>query len=77
MEKVSDEKHLEDIVFQIECDMTEYSNYEGWINVAISSEHRANLINYGIECSKNIYDSFLKKKQELIKDNIHQDVDET
>jgi NTE family protein len=77
MEKVSDEKHLEDIVFQIECDMTEYSNYEGWINVAISSEHRTNLINYGIECSKNIYDSFLKKKQQFIEDNIDQDVDET
>jgi NTE family protein len=77
METVSDEKHLEDIVFQIECDMTEYNNYEGWINVPISSEHRGNLINYGIECSKNIYDSFLKKKQEFIEDNIDQHVDET
>jgi NTE family protein len=73
METISDEKHLENIPFEIDCDMTKYSNYEGWINVALSSDHRAELINYGIECSKTFYESFLEKKQEFTEDDITHD----
>lgn len=77
METISDEKKLESIPFELECDMAKYSNYDGWVNVALSSEHRANLINYGIECSKNNYESFLKKQQEVIESTIEQDVPKT
>jgi len=65
MDAISDEKYLENIPFEIECDMTKYSNYEGWVNVPFSSDHRAEVINYGIECSSMKYESFLQIQQSL------------
>ncbi len=73
MEEISDEKYLQNIPFQIECDMTKYNSYESWINVVASSSHRSKLIEYGIQYSKDTYESFLKKKQEFTEDDITQD----
>ena len=56
---ISDEHVLENIPYEVICKMTVFSTYDSWIQVPFSSEHRANLINYGIEISEKKLDEFL------------------
>jgi len=56
---INDEYILEKIPYEIICNMNIISSYDSWIQVPFSSEHRAKLINYGVEISEKKLDEFL------------------
>jgi predicted patatin/cPLA2 family phospholipase len=61
---INDEYILEKIPYEIICDMNIVSSYDSWIQVPFSAEHRAKLINYGVEISEKKLDEFLLHRDE-------------
>jgi predicted patatin/cPLA2 family phospholipase len=61
---INDEYILEKIPYEIICNMNIVSSYDSWIQVPFSSEHRAKLINYGVELSEKKLDEFLLHRDE-------------
>ena len=68
---INDEKVIRDIPYDIECDMNIFSSYETWINVTISQELRAALIDKGSEYAKTYYERWRQENIDttLTKDN--------
>ena len=62
---INDEKAIPYIPYDIECDMNIFNSYEAWINVPISQEHRAMLIDTGVEYAKSDYEKWLQKQQKM------------
>jgi predicted patatin/cPLA2 family phospholipase len=56
---INDEYILQKIPYEIICNMNIFSTYDLWMKVPFSSEHRANLLNYGAEISEKKLDEFL------------------
>jgi len=63
---INDECILQKIPYEIICNMNVVSSYDSWMQVPFSSEHRANLINYGVEISEKKLDEFLLYHNEQI-----------
>jgi predicted patatin/cPLA2 family phospholipase len=55
---INDEKGIPNIPYDIECDMNIFSSYETWINVPISQEYRATLIDKGSEYAQTYYEKW-------------------
>ena len=61
---INNERAIPYIPYGIECDMNIFSDYETWINVPISQEHRAMLIDTGIEYAKSDYEKWIQQQQQ-------------
>lgn len=61
IEYINDDKGIPNIPYDIECDMNIFSSYETWINVPISQEHRAALIDKGSEYGKANYEKWVQQ----------------
>ena len=61
IEYINDDKGIPNIPYDIECDMNIFSSYEAWINVPISQEHRAALIDKGSEYGKASYEKWVQQ----------------
>jgi hypothetical protein len=58
---INEEKCIPIIPYDIECNMNIFSSYETWINVPISHECRAFLINKGSEYGKLNYEKWVQQ----------------
>ena len=58
---INDDKCIPYIPYDIECDMNIFSSYETWINVPISQEYRAILIDKGSEYGKANYEKWVQQ----------------
>ncbi len=68
---ISDKFEIENIPYQIECDMSVFTTYDAWTQVPYSSEHRNNLIMYGAKVAENLYKSFVSHRDSLSEEPIH------
>jgi len=58
---INNERAIPYIPYGIECDMNIFSDYETWINVPISQECRAVLIDTGANCGKSSYEKWVQQ----------------
>ena len=58
---INDNDIIPNIPYDIECDMNIFNSYETWINVPISQEHRAALIDKGSEYGKSNYEKWIQQ----------------
>ena len=52
--------------YEVVCNMNIFTTYDAWIQVPYSSEHRNNLITYGIKVAEDLYESFISRRDSLI-----------
>jgi hypothetical protein len=64
--RINDEYFLEKIPYEVVCNMNIFTTYDAWIQVPYSSEHRNNLITYGIKVAEDLYESFISHRDSLI-----------
>jgi predicted acylesterase/phospholipase RssA len=67
--RISDELLLQNIPYQIECNMNIFTTYDAWMQVPFSSEHRDNLIKYGKKIAEETYEKFIVHRESLKEDN--------
>ena len=63
--RISDELVLKKIPYEIVCNMNIFTTYDSWTQVPFSSEHRSNLISYGIKTAEENYESFVSHRDSL------------
>jgi predicted acylesterase/phospholipase RssA len=63
--RVSDELVLKKIPYEIVCNMNIFTTYDSWTQLPFSSEHRNNLISYGIKTAEENYESFVSHRDSL------------
>ena len=63
--RISDELVLEIIPYEVVCNMNIFTTYDSWTQVPFSSEHRNNLISYGIKIAEEIHESFVSHRDSL------------
>lgn len=63
--RISDELVLEKIPYEVVCNMNIFTTYDSWTQVPFSSEHRINLISYGIKTAEENYESFVAHRDSL------------
>ena len=73
---INDKKFIPIIPYDIECDMNIFSSYETWINVPISQECRAILIDKGSEYGKASYEKWVQQNIINIKKDGNDDNDD-
>jgi hypothetical protein len=63
--RINDELVLEKIPYEVVCNMNIFTTYDCWTQVPFSSEHRSNLISYGIKKAEENYESFVAHRDSL------------
>lgn len=63
--RINDELVLEQIPYQVVCNMNIFTTYDSWTQVPFSSERRSNLISYGIKTAEENYESFVAHRDSL------------
>jgi len=63
--RITDELLLEQIPYQVVCNMNIFKTYDSWTQVPFSSEHRTNLISYGMKTAEENYESFVSHRDSL------------
>ena len=63
--RINDELVLEKIPYQVVCNMNIFTTYDSWTQVPFSSEHRSNLISYGMKTAEENYESFVLHRDSL------------
>lgn len=63
--RINDELVLEQIPYQVVCNMNIFTTYDSWTQVPFSSERRSNLISYGIKTAEENYESFVTHRDSL------------
>lgn len=63
--RVSDELVLKKIPYEIVCNMNIFTTYDSWTQLPFSSEHRNNLISYGIKTAEENYELFVSHRDSL------------
>ena len=69
--RINDEYLLEKIPYEVVCDMSVFTTYDAWTQVPYSSEHRNNLIVYGVKVAEDLYESFVSHRNSLSEEAIH------
>jgi predicted acylesterase/phospholipase RssA len=72
--RINDELVLEQIPYQVVCNMNIFTTYDSWTQVPFSSEHRSNLISYGIKTAEEKYESFVAHRDSLSIDHKNDDL---
>ena len=72
--RINDELALEQIPYQVVCNMNIFTTYDSWTQVPFSSEHRSNLISYGIKTAEEKYESFVAHRDSLSIDHKNDDL---
>lgn len=67
--RINDELLLQNIPYQIECNMNIFTTYDTWMQVPFSSEYRDNLIKYGKKIAEETYEKFIVHRESLKEDN--------
>jgi hypothetical protein len=63
--RINDELVLETIPYEVVCDMNVFTTYDAWTQVPFSSEHRNNLILYGIKIAEDIHETFISRRDSI------------
>jgi predicted acylesterase/phospholipase RssA len=63
--RINDELLLETIPYEVVCNMNIFTSYDAWTQVPFSSEHRNNLILYGIKIAEDIHETFISRRDSL------------
>jgi hypothetical protein len=63
--RVNDELVLKKIPYEIVCNMNVFTTYDSWTQLPFFSEHRNNLILYGIKTAEENYESFVSHRDSL------------
>jgi predicted patatin/cPLA2 family phospholipase len=63
--RVNDELVLKKIPYEIVCNMNVFTTYDSWTQLPFYSEHRNNLILYGIKTAEENYESFVSHRDSL------------
>ena len=63
--RINDELVLETIPYEVVCDMNIFTTYDSWTQVPYSSEHRNNLILYGIKIAEELHAKFISHRNSL------------
>jgi predicted acylesterase/phospholipase RssA len=63
--RINDELLLETIPYEVVCNMNVFTTYDAWTQVPFSSEHRNNLILYGIKIAEDIHETFISHRESI------------
>jgi hypothetical protein len=63
--RINDELILEKIPYEVICNMGVFTTYDAWTQVPFSSEHRNNLILYGIKIAEELYETFISHRESI------------
>jgi len=63
--RINDELLLETIPYEVVCNMNIFTSYDAWTQVPFSSEHRNNLILYGIKIAEDIHETFISHRESI------------
>ena len=63
--RINDELVLETIPYEVVCNMNVFTTYDAWTQVPFSSEHRNNLILYGIKIAEDIHETFISHRDSI------------
>lgn len=63
--RINDELLLETIPYEVVCNMNVFTTYDSWTQVPFSSEHRNNLILYGIKIAEEIHATFISHRDSI------------
>ena len=63
---ITDERILEKIPYQIECDMNIFTTFDSWVQVPFSSDHRIKLLTHGMETAKKMIGQFVSHRDSLV-----------
>ena len=69
--RISDEYFLEKIPYEVVCNMNIFTTYDAWTQVPYSSEHRNNLITYGVKVAEDLHESFVSHRDSLSEEPVH------
>ena len=58
------EKNIPHIPYDIECDMNIFSDYESWVNIVISTEHRNILLERGASYAKTYSEKWIQQNKD-------------
>jgi predicted patatin/cPLA2 family phospholipase len=67
--RINDELILEKIPYEVICNMSVFTTYDSWTQVPFSSEHRNNLIEYGIKVAEENINIFISHRDSLTTDS--------
>jgi hypothetical protein len=63
---ITDERILEKIPYQIECDMNIFTTFDSWVQVPFSADHRIKLLTHGIESAEKMIGQFISHRDSIL-----------
>jgi hypothetical protein len=63
---ITDERILEKIPYQIECDMNIFTTFDSWVQVPFSADHRIKLLTHGMESAEKMIGQFILHRDSLL-----------